>query len=76
MSPMNNFGCINVAEYVPVNCGYDVAKALQQLIDEHPNRTLYFPDGEYLLSKPIGRQTRHWSDWAGGALQRYPYARQ
>ncbi|MBQ8210511.1 MAG: hypothetical protein IJZ35_08020 [Clostridia bacterium] len=33
--------------------GADVADAVQALIDANPNRTIYFPDGEYLLSKPI-----------------------
>ena len=31
----------------------DVSDALQTLIDENPNRTIYFPDGVYLISKPI-----------------------
>ena len=33
--------------------GSDVSAAIQALIDENPNRTIFFPDGEYLLSKPI-----------------------
>lgn len=31
----------------------DVADAIQTLIDHNPNRTLFFPDGEYVLSKPV-----------------------
>lgn len=31
----------------------DVSEAIQKLIDENPNRTIFFPDGEYLLEKPI-----------------------
>ena len=31
----------------------DVSGALQRIIDENPNRTIYFPDGEYVISKPI-----------------------
>lgn len=31
----------------------DVAARLQKIIDTHPNRTLHFPDGTYLLSRPI-----------------------
>lgn len=42
---------LNVAKYLP-NEG-DVSGALQRLIDENPNRVLFFPDGEYLLSRPI-----------------------
>ena len=31
----------------------DVSDAIQKIIDENPNRTIYFPDGTYLISKPI-----------------------
>lgn len=31
----------------------DVTEALQTLIDENPGRTIEFPDGEYIISKPI-----------------------
>lgn len=31
----------------------DVSDAIQKIIDTNPNRTLYFPDGIYLISKPI-----------------------
>lgn len=31
----------------------DVSDAIQKLIDENPQRTLFFPDGTYMLSKPI-----------------------
>jgi len=33
--------------------GTDISEPLQKLIDENPNRTLYFPDGTYFLSKPV-----------------------
>lgn len=42
-----------VTDYIPANSGEDVADRLQELIDSHPNRTLFFPDGEYLLGHPI-----------------------
>ena len=42
-----------MTDTVAVNSGEDVADMIQSLIDENPNRTIYFPDGEYLLSKPI-----------------------
>lgn len=42
-----------VADFVAPNTGKDVADALQQLIEDNPNRTLFFADGEYLVSKPI-----------------------
>ena len=31
----------------------DVSDVIQNLIDTHPNRTIFFPDGVYLLKKPI-----------------------
>lgn len=46
-------GVVNVAEHVKGDGASDVSEAIQRLIDGHPNRTLYFPDGVYLLAKPI-----------------------
>lgn len=46
-------GFISVADHVPTDGKADVSDALQKLIDANPNRTLYFPDGVYLLAKPI-----------------------
>ncbi|MBQ1227631.1 MAG: hypothetical protein IIX79_06045, partial [Alistipes sp.] len=31
----------------------DVSDDIQKIIDSNPNRTLFFPDGVYLISKPI-----------------------
>ncbi len=48
----NNY--INVTDFkVKANGKVDVADAIQKVIDEHPNSTIYFPDGTYLISKPI-----------------------
>lgn len=44
---------LNVADFVAPNTGEDVADALQQLIEDNPNRTLFFADGEYMVSKPL-----------------------
>ena len=44
---------IIVTDYVEPNTGKDVSDAIQKVIDENPNRTIYFPDGEYVLAKPI-----------------------
>ncbi len=38
---------------VPNDGTVDVSDKLQQLIDENPNRTIFFPDGIYRLDKPI-----------------------
>lgn len=45
-------GCINVSEYVS-GSGSDVSAAIREIIESNPNRTLFFPDGEYILSEPI-----------------------
>ena len=42
-----------VTDYVKANTGEDVSDALQELILKNPKRVLFFPDGEYLISKPI-----------------------
>ena len=46
-------GYVLVSDYVTPNTGKDVTDAIQKLIDDNPNRTLYFPDGLYLISKPL-----------------------
>lgn len=46
-------GYMVVTDYIVCNTGKDISDELQQLIEENPNRTLFFPDGEYLVSKPI-----------------------
>ena len=46
-------GYVVVTDFVAADGRTDVADALQKVIDTHPNRTIYFPDGTYLLSKPI-----------------------
>ena len=58
-----SFGCcvfafaaqapLNVRDYVAPDSGTDTASQLQRIIDENPNRTLFFPDGEYLVSTPL-----------------------
>ncbi len=45
--------CVVITDYVEPNTGVDVADAIQRVIDDNPRRTIYFPDGEYLISKPI-----------------------
>ena len=46
-------GFIVITDYVEVNSGRDVSADIQAVIDENPRRTIYFPDGEYLLANPI-----------------------
>lgn len=46
-------GAVCVTDTVASNTGEDVADALQALIDANPNRTICFPDGEYLVSHSL-----------------------
>lgn len=46
-------GYVSVADFVRPDSGRDVTATLQRVIDENPNRTIYFPDGEYLISATL-----------------------
>ena len=49
----NALGYVVVTDYIEANTGKDVSDAIQQIINDNPHRTIYFPDGEYVLAKPI-----------------------
>lgn len=49
----SSLGYVLITDYVMPNTGEDVSDAIQKAIDENPHRTIYFPDGEYILGKPI-----------------------
>ena len=49
---MNN-GYLCITDHILPNLGRDVADDIQRVIDQNPNRTIFFPDGEYLISHPI-----------------------
>ncbi len=42
-----------VTDYIQPNTGADVSDHIQNLIYKNGGRTLYFPDGEYVISKPL-----------------------
>ena len=44
---------VTVTDFLKADGQTDVSDALQKVIDEHPNQTIRFPDGVYLLSKPV-----------------------
>ncbi|MBE6593132.1 MAG: hypothetical protein E7642_03965 [Ruminococcaceae bacterium] len=44
---------INITDYVTPNTGEDVSAEIQKVIMRNRNRTIYFPDGEYILANPI-----------------------
>ena len=44
---------VNVTDYVPADTGEDLTVILQKIIDTNTKRTIYFPDGEYIISRPL-----------------------
>ena len=46
-------GYVVITDYVEANTGKDVSDEIQKVINENPMKTIYFPDGEYILAKPI-----------------------
>ncbi len=46
-------GYLMITDYAKPNTGKDVSEQVQKAINENPNRTIFFPDGVYLLSKSI-----------------------
>ena len=46
-------GYVVITDYVKANTGKDVSDAIQEVINANPHKTIYFPDGEYILCKPI-----------------------
>jgi hypothetical protein len=52
-NPPKDKGYVVVTDYIKTNSGKDVSDAIQNIIDKNPNRTIYFPDGVYIISKPI-----------------------
>ncbi len=47
---MPNFGYTIVPDSIPRDGKTDVTESLQKFIDENANKTLFFPDGTYLIS--------------------------
>lgn len=50
---LSNLGYIIATDHMPADGVTDVSDMLQELINANPNRTIFFPDGVYLISKPI-----------------------
>ena len=46
-------GYLIITDYVDVNAGGNLAAAINKVILDNPNRTIFFPDGEYLLTESI-----------------------
>lgn len=52
-SAASALGYVVVTDYISNDGSADVSDELQQIINSNPNRTIYFPDGVYLIGKPI-----------------------
>lgn len=48
-----------ITDYVQPDTGVDVSDDIQRVIDTNPNRTIFFPDGEYLVSKPVKTSAKY-----------------
>ncbi len=48
-----NCNYVIATDYLCADGKCDVSDAIQKLIDANPNRTIFFPDGVYLLNKPV-----------------------
>ena len=42
-----------VTDFIKADTGEDIYSNLQMLIDKNPGRTLFFPDGEYVISRSL-----------------------
>lgn len=49
----SGLGYVIVTDTIPNDGSVDVTKAIQQLIDENPNRVIFFPDGIYNISDSL-----------------------
>lgn len=52
-SMAKKLGYIVVTDFLDADTGEDLTEAIQQIIDDHPRKTIYFPDGVYTIAKPI-----------------------
>ena len=49
---------VTVTDYLYPNTGEDLYLMLQELIDKNSGRTIYFPDGEYVISQTLMTSSR------------------
>lgn len=46
-------GYVLITDYAKPDTGADLTDEIQKAIDENPNKTIFFPDGTYQISRPI-----------------------
>jgi len=49
----SDLGYVVLTDYVAANTGKDVSAEIQKVIDDNPKKTIYVPDGVYVLASPI-----------------------
>ena len=42
-----------ITDFIKANTGEDLYANIQTLIDKNPGRNIFFPDGEYVISRPL-----------------------
>ena len=52
-SMAKKLGYIDVTDFLDADTGEDLTEAIQEIIDSHPRKTIYFPDGVYTIARPI-----------------------
>ncbi len=50
---LQGLGYVVVTDYINSDGTADVSDAIQSIIDGNPNKTIYFPDGIYMIEKPL-----------------------
>ena len=58
-SEAKKLGYVVVTDYIEPNSGKDISKQLQTIIDSNPRRTIYFPDGYYIIDSPLVTPAHH-----------------
>ena len=53
LAEANGGGYLLITDFIEVNSGKDVSAEINAVIEANPNRTIFFPDGEYLIAKPL-----------------------
>ncbi|MBR3596687.1 MAG: hypothetical protein IKL47_06895 [Clostridia bacterium] len=50
---VDNSGYLQLTDFADCNTGTDISDDIQAVIDNNPNRVIFFPDGEYIVDSPI-----------------------
>lgn len=53
ISLAKKLGYVVITDYLEANTGEDLTEKIQKVIDDHPRKTIFFPDGVYTIARPI-----------------------